>query len=85
MGGSYAAADAVITSYSIHYTKLYDVLGLTRGLAVEWANDNITVNSIAPGWYPSEMSRQVMDEKRKAQILGRMPVHRFGDTSYNFV
>jgi len=56
------------------------VLGLTRGLAVEWANDNITVNSIAPGWYPSEMSRQVMDEKRKAQILGRMPVHRFGDT-----
>jgi len=56
------------------------VLGLTRGLAVEWANDNICVNSIAPGWFPSEMSKQVMDDARKAKILGRMPVHAFGDT-----
>lgn len=56
------------------------VLGLTRGLAVEWANDNICVNSIAPGWFPSEMNKQVMDDARKAKILGRMPVHAFGDT-----
>lgn len=56
------------------------VLAMTRGLAVEWANDNITVNSIAPGWFPSEMSKQVMDEERKRKILSRMPVHKFGDT-----
>lgn len=55
------------------------VAAMTRGLAVEWANDNITVNTISPGWFPSEMSRKVMDEERKAQILGRMPVHKFGD------
>ncbi len=55
------------------------VCGLTRGLAVEWANDNICVNSIAPGWFPSEMSKQVMTPERKAAILGRMPVHAFGD------
>ncbi|MDO4961606.1 MAG: SDR family oxidoreductase [Eubacteriales bacterium] len=57
------------------------VLGLTRGLAVEWANDNICVNSIAPGWFPSELSKQVMDAERKAAILNRMPVHAFGDTN----
>ena len=56
------------------------MLGLTRGLCVEWANDNITVNSVAPGWFPSEMSKQVMDEDRKAKILNRMPVHQFGNT-----
>ena len=56
------------------------VLGLTRGLAVEWAGDNMTVNSVAPGWFPSEMTVQVMDETRKQQILNRMPVHKFGDT-----
>lgn len=56
------------------------VLGLTRGLCVEWANNNITVNAVAPGWFPSEMSKQVMDEARKAKILARMPVHCFGDT-----
>lgn len=55
------------------------VCGLTRGLAVEWANDNICVNSVAPGWFPSELSRQVMTPERKAAILGRMPVHAFGD------
>lgn len=56
------------------------VCGMTRGLAVEWANDNLCVNSIAPGWFPSEMSRQVMTPERKAAILARMPVHAFGDT-----
>lgn len=54
------------------------VLSMTRGLAIEWAEDNINVNSIAPGWFPSEMSRQVMDADRKAKILARMPVHKFG-------
>ena len=56
------------------------VLAMTRGLAIEWANDNITVNSIAPGWFPSEMNKQVMDAERKQKILSRMPVHKFGDT-----
>lgn len=56
------------------------VCGMTRGLAVEWANDNICVNSIAPGWFPSEMSKQVMTPERRAAILARMPVHAFGNT-----
>ena len=56
------------------------VLSMTRGLAVEWSGDNINVNSIAPGWFPSKMSQQVMDAERKAKILSRMPVHKFGDT-----
>jgi NAD(P)-dependent dehydrogenase (short-subunit alcohol dehydrogenase family) len=54
------------------------VLGITRGLAVEWSSDNILVNSVSPGWFPSEMSQQVMDDDRKAKILNRMPLHRFG-------
>lgn len=56
------------------------VLAMTRALAVEWAEDNILVNSIAPGWFPSEMNKQVMDEERKKKILSRMPLHKFGDT-----
>ena len=54
------------------------VLGITRGLAVEWSADNILVNSVSPGWFPSEMSQQVMDDDRKSKILNRMPLHRFG-------
>ena len=54
------------------------VLGITRGLAVEWSNDNVLVNSVSPGWFPSKLVEQVMDEKRKKKILSRMPLHRFG-------
>ncbi len=55
------------------------VVGLMRGLAVEWARHGILVNAVAPGWFPSEMTRRVMDAKRRAKILARMPLHRFGE------
>lgn len=56
------------------------VLAMTRGLAVEWAEDNITVNSIAPGWFRSKMNEQVVDAQRESKILSRMPLHAYGDT-----
>ena len=55
------------------------VTGLTRGLAVEWAQDNILVNSIAPGWFPSEINKQVVDPERQKKIMGRMPLRRYGE------
>jgi 2-dehydro-3-deoxy-D-gluconate 5-dehydrogenase len=54
------------------------VVGLMRALAVEWAAHGILVNSVAPGWFPSAMTRQVMDPDRRKRILARMPLHRFG-------
>jgi len=55
------------------------ISGMSRGLSVEWAKDNILVNSVSPGWFPSDMVRQVMDPDRKNKILQRMPLHRFGE------
>lgn len=56
------------------------VLALTRGLAVEWAQDNICVNSIAPGWFRSKMTEAIVDPEREQKILNRMPLHAYGDT-----
>lgn len=69
---------SLVTPYCVSKSA---VLGITRGLAIEWAEDNINVNSIAPGWFPSKLLQDVMDEERKAKILSRMPLHEFGETN----
>ena len=53
------------------------VLSLTRDLAVKWARHRIFVNALAPGWFPSEMS-QVLLEQRAAGLLAEIPLDRFG-------
>ncbi len=55
------------------------VLSLTRSLAVEWARDNIMVNAIAPGIFPTEMTSKIVNGTPRGQeLLLRTPMHRFG-------
>ena len=53
------------------------VVALTRDLAVKWARHGITVNAIAPGWFPTDMSR-VLLERFGEEFLKRIPLGRFG-------
>jgi gluconate 5-dehydrogenase len=55
-------------------------LGLIRSLAVELSPEGIRVNGIAPGWIETEILRRAVlpDPERKAKILGRTPMARFG-------
>jgi NAD(P)-dependent dehydrogenase (short-subunit alcohol dehydrogenase family) len=53
------------------------VVAFTRDLAVKWARYGIHVNAIAPGWFPSEMSKALL-ERFEAEFLARIPLHRFG-------
>jgi len=49
----------------------------TQDLAVKWAQYNITVNAIAPGWFPTKMTQWTFDHRGEA-ILARIPLKRFG-------
>jgi len=62
-----------------YVTSKTAVLGLTRGLGVEWAQDNILVNSVSPGWFKTDMVKNLLDPEREKKILGRMPLHRYGE------
>jgi NAD(P)-dependent dehydrogenase (short-subunit alcohol dehydrogenase family) len=53
------------------------VIAFTKDLACKWAAHNIQVNAIAPGWFPTHMSKWVI-EHRKDDLLARIPMGRFG-------
>jgi NAD(P)-dependent dehydrogenase (short-subunit alcohol dehydrogenase family) len=53
------------------------VIAFTRDLATKWARYGITVNAIAPGWFPSDLNRALLDSQPEA-YLQHIPLHRFG-------
>jgi NAD(P)-dependent dehydrogenase (short-subunit alcohol dehydrogenase family) len=53
------------------------LVAMTIDLAVKWARHGINVNAIAPGWFPSDISEEVL-EKGRELLLSRIPLGRFG-------
>jgi gluconate 5-dehydrogenase len=54
------------------------IISMTRDLATSWAPHGITVNAIAPGWFPTRMSGGLI-EKFGERMLDGIPLHRFGN------
>lgn len=54
------------------------LVNFTRALAAEWGEHNITVNAIAPGFFPSKMTKAFL-EKAGSALLARTPLARLGD------
>jgi NAD(P)-dependent dehydrogenase (short-subunit alcohol dehydrogenase family) len=55
------------------------VAGLTKALAVEWANSGVCVNAIAPGVFRTELNAGLLDgTDRGREFLLRTPMRRFG-------
>lgn len=67
----------LVTSYSAAKTAM---VGLVRQLSVEWGAYGIRVNSVAPGFIETAMSRKALDNDpaRKQKVLGRTPMARMG-------
>jgi NAD(P)-dependent dehydrogenase (short-subunit alcohol dehydrogenase family) len=53
------------------------VVSFTRDLATKWARHGINVNAIAPGWFPSDMNKVLLDAQPDA-YLEHIPLRRFG-------
>jgi NAD(P)-dependent dehydrogenase (short-subunit alcohol dehydrogenase family) len=55
------------------------VHNLSINLAREWADKDIRVNTLVPGFFPAEQNRKVLDEARVLDILRQTPASRFGN------
>ena len=65
-----------VFSYSASKAAVHN---LTRNLAREWADRDIRVNTLVPGFFPAEQNRAVLDESRVLEIMRHTPASRFGN------
>jgi gluconate 5-dehydrogenase len=55
------------------------VVNFTRALAAEWGEHNINVNAIAPGFFPSKMTRGTLERVGADALAAAAPLRRLGD------
>lgn len=55
------------------------LINLTRTLAGEWGEHGITVNAIAPGWFPSKLANRMIAVQGEEKMAARAPLRRLGD------
>ncbi len=53
------------------------LVNMTRALAAEWGQYNITVNAICPGFFPSKMTKGSLDRIGK-ELVANVPLGRIG-------
>jgi gluconate 5-dehydrogenase len=68
---------AAVLSASGYSASKGALIAFTRDLAVKWAPHGVTVNAIAPGFFPTRMSEAVI-RRSEAAILARIPMGRLG-------
>jgi NAD(P)-dependent dehydrogenase (short-subunit alcohol dehydrogenase family) len=54
------------------------VRALTETLGAEWAAQGVRVNAIAPGFFITDLNRNMPDERKK-RAIERTPMRRFGE------
>lgn len=55
------------------------VVNLTQNVAREFAPHGIRVNALAPGFFPAEQNRAILDAERQQNIMRNTPMGRYGE------
>src|SRR5260370_14744799 len=62
-----------------YHTSKGSVVNFTRALAGDWGRHGITVNALAPGFFPSKMTKGTLEAVWAGQHYGRGPVAAYAD------
>jgi NAD(P)-dependent dehydrogenase (short-subunit alcohol dehydrogenase family) len=69
-------ADMTTIAYN---TSKGAVVNFTRALAGEWGKYNINVNALAPGFFPSKMTKGTLERYGADELARHAPLQRLGD------
>jgi len=64
--------------YAAYVASKGGLIALTRELAAKWAQYNIRVNAISPGFFPSRMTEDVIAQRGEDAMSTSTPMRRIG-------
>jgi 3-oxoacyl-[acyl-carrier protein] reductase len=64
------------TSYT---TSKHAIKGLTKTMAIEFADKNILVNSVSPGFTNTELTSKILSEEQKQVLIEKVPMKRMAE------
>ena len=77
---SSTSADPPLSRAYAYSASKAAITNLTKNLAREWAMSGVRVNSLRPGFFPTEWNKKnFLDKKRIDKIISHTPLQRFGD------
>tara|TARA_R110001592_G_scaffold105399_3_gene296384 strand:- start:3662 stop:4330 length:669 start_codon:yes stop_codon:yes gene_type:complete len=61
------------TSYTTSKSAL---IGMTKTMAIEYAQHNILINSVSPGFTDTELTSTILSKKQKEELINQVPIKR---------
>lgn len=77
--GGVRATDPKVVTFPAYASTKGAIIALTRHLSRNWAKHNIRVNAIAPGIFPTEISKTLMVGPQRAVMEAAVPLGHLGE------